>query len=143
MLLLHERVSYLEGLTLAMIILGIVLVSTCYQDILTLLQKRSFVVLVGKGILWAYVALLSLGCMDFSIGARTPTAGWFPPVSWTRTFSTILLCLVAFHTAKRKGQISIGVEQCSTSSPHLPIGRMYSISYFFILFFLVVSDKEV
>lgn len=107
MLILHERVIFPEGIALAAVILGIVLVSTRYQDILTLLRQRSSKFFVSKGILWAYLASLALGCMDFSIGARTPSAGWFPPVYWARMFSVLLLCLRAFYTARQQGPKSI------------------------------------
>jgi drug/metabolite transporter (DMT)-like permease len=103
MLILHERVIFPEGIALAAVILGILLVSTRYQDILTLLQQKSSEFFAGKGILWAYLASLTLGCMDFSVGARTPRAGWFPPVYWARLFSVLLLCLCAFYTARQQG----------------------------------------
>lgn len=41
--------------------------------------------------------------MDFSIGARTPSAGWFPPIYWARLFSVLLLCLSTFNTARQRG----------------------------------------
>lgn len=114
MLILHEHVSSPEAIALAAIIVGIVLISTSYQDILSLLQERSSGFSVSKGILWASVALLFLGCMDFSIGARTPSAGWFAPIYWARTFSVLLLCITTFSNARRKGQISIGARTSRT-----------------------------
>jgi uncharacterized membrane protein len=112
--ILHEHVSFPEAMALAAVILGIVLISTSYQDILSFLQKRPSGFSVSKGILWAYVGLLSLGCINFSLGARTPSAGWFAPIYWARIFSVLLLCFTAFSTAKRKGQVSSGVRTSNT-----------------------------
>ena len=129
MLILHESVTLLEGIALATVILGIVLVSTRYQDVLAILQQRSSRFSVGKGILWAYVALLSLGCMDFSIGARTPSTGWFPPVYWARMFSVMLLCLTSFGIMRRKGiKSSFAILQNIVSLPEQRRGLLLAIT---------------
>jgi drug/metabolite transporter (DMT)-like permease len=113
-LILHEHVSFSEAMALTVVMLGIVLISTSYQDILNLLQKRSSGFSVSKGILWAYVAMFSLGCVFFGLGARTPSAGWFVPIYWARTFSVLLLCLTAFSTTRRKRQISLDARTSNT-----------------------------
>src|SRR5260370_19864484 len=115
MLILHERVSFPEGIALSAAIVGVMLVSTRYQDILALLQKKSSGFSIKKGICWAYVAMLSLGCMDFGVGARTPSTGWFAPVYWTRMFSVLFLYLAAFYTAIQRKQIGIGSRSLTTS----------------------------
>ncbi len=126
MLILHERVSFPEGIALSAAIVGVILVSTRYQDILALLQKRSSEFSVKKGICWAYVAMMSLGCMDFGVGARTPSAGWFAPVYWTRTFSVLFLYLTAFYPARRRKQISVGSRTITTSMRKLSTDRSAS-----------------
>ncbi len=114
MFILHEHVSSLEAIALIAVMLGIILVSTNYHDILNLLQKKSSGFSVSKGMFWAYVAMLSLGCVFFGLGARTPVAGWFVPIYWARTFSVFLLCLTAFCTARRKGQMSLEARTPNT-----------------------------
>ncbi len=104
MLLLQEQVTLHDGVAVAMVILGVMLAATHYQDLLNLFKRGSRGIFVSKGVYWAYVAILCLGVMVFIIGASTPFYGWFEPVFWTRTFSVLILFIALLWRRYHKRQ---------------------------------------
>ena len=102
MLILHEQVTSIEGLAIAMVIFGVVIASAQYRDLLILFKQQSVTLLISSGVRWAYIAIIALGFMDFDIGASTPFYGWFEPVLWTRIFSVTLFTFLFLWMWYRK-----------------------------------------
>lgn len=103
MVVLGERVTFVEGVAIAAVILGVMLASTRLSDLLKLFKQESVTLLTNSGVRWAYGAIVAFGCMDFSIGAMSPMYGWFAPVFWTRIFSvTLFLSVFMWQWCRKK-----------------------------------------
>lgn len=89
-LFLHENLQAVQILCVTAVILGIMLASIDKLEIV----KRAGTAVFSKGLLWALLATVAFGTMDFGIGASVAVSNWFLPLLWTRLFSLCFLALL-------------------------------------------------
>ena len=90
--LLRQRLLPLQLGAIGLILAGVLLAVTDWQDLQSSLSLKGF---GASGIRYALVASLAFGCMDFGIGASAQFSGWYLPVFWTRVFCVSGLLLAA------------------------------------------------
>lgn len=94
--LLHEHLTVLQFALVTVGILGIILVSTNLPGLHVHFTK-SRASLWTDGILWALIATLAFGALDFGVGAAVSVSNsWLLPALFTRFFAILFLCLFSY-----------------------------------------------
>jgi len=144
LLLLQESMTFLQVIAIALLLLGVIVASANFLEVRTLL-KNSDNALLSRGVMWAIVAALAFGAMDFGIGATARTVGWFLSVLWARSFSlfflTLILCLRVYRD--RPKTIEKGNWSGKEHNKRIQIPRSFPLSVTGAMLAIVAGLMEI
>ena len=131
---LGEKITYLQGFGISLVIIGAILASFKLRDIAKLKLNK-----VAAGVKYGIIAMLSFGVSFALIGILIENMGWFVPVFLIKSFGLILIVLFSFIMKKelsfpKNAKIFVIIIAILETIAFLSIGAGISYEYTAIVY---------